>query len=95
MVQVRVSGLAAPDSDIALREEIIAGRPFLEPIVAQHGHECIAVFRVREMVPRYGPWPGISNPRNMSPYRRRPHCTAGNNYHTPHLSLDRGRRISL
>jgi pyridoxamine 5'-phosphate oxidase len=50
MVQVRVSGITMPENDIKLREEIISNRPFLEPIVAQHGHEIIAVFRVKEMV---------------------------------------------
>ncbi len=50
MVQIRVSGMAVPENDPKLRDEIIASRPFLEPIIAQHGRETIAVFRVREMV---------------------------------------------
>lgn len=49
MVQVRVSGVAVPENDIKLKEEIISGRPFLKPIVAQHGQEVIAVFRVQKM----------------------------------------------
>jgi pyridoxamine 5'-phosphate oxidase len=50
LVQVRVSGIAVPESDSKLREEIISKRPFLKPIVAQHGQESIVVFRVKEMV---------------------------------------------
>jgi len=49
LMQVRVSGIAVPENDNKLREEIISQRPFLKPIVAQHGQECIAVFRVKEM----------------------------------------------
>ncbi|MDD5773836.1 MAG: pyridoxamine 5'-phosphate oxidase family protein [bacterium] len=49
LVQVRVSGIAVPENDSKLREEIISQRPFLKPIVAQYGQECIAVFRVKEM----------------------------------------------
>ncbi|MEW6609426.1 MAG: pyridoxamine 5'-phosphate oxidase family protein [bacterium] len=50
MVQVRVSGVAEPENDMKLKEEIISSRPFLKPIVDQYGHEIIAVFRVKEMV---------------------------------------------
>ena len=49
MVQVRVSGIAVPEDDMKLKEEIVSNRPFLKPIVAQYGHEAIGVFRVREM----------------------------------------------
>ena len=50
LMQVRVSGIATPESDSKLREEIISQRSFLKPIVAQHGKESIVVFRVKEMV---------------------------------------------
>lgn len=50
MIQARVSGIAVPENDMKLKEEIISNRPFLKPIVAQYGHEAIAVFRVQKMV---------------------------------------------
>ena len=50
LTQVRVSGIAVPENDNKLREEIISQRPFLKPIIAQYGQECIAVFRVMEMI---------------------------------------------
>lgn len=50
MVQICVSGIAVPENDMKLKEEIIANRPFLKPIVVQHGHEIIGVFRVQKMV---------------------------------------------
>jgi len=49
MIQVRVSGTAVPESDKKLREEIISSRPFLKPVVAKHGDESIAVFRIQKM----------------------------------------------
>lgn len=49
LVQVRVSGTAALENDNQLRENIISERPFLKPIVAQYGQDCIAVFRVKNM----------------------------------------------
>ncbi|MFC1925424.1 pyridoxamine 5'-phosphate oxidase family protein [Chloroflexota bacterium] len=50
LMQVRVSGIAVQENDAELREEIIASRPFLEPIAAEHGRESIVVFRVKDMV---------------------------------------------
>ncbi|MEK6968169.1 MAG: pyridoxamine 5'-phosphate oxidase family protein [Nanoarchaeota archaeon] len=50
MVQVRVSGIAVQENDMKLKEEIISNRPFFKPIVAQYGHEIIAVFRIQKMV---------------------------------------------
>lgn len=50
LMQVRVSGVAALEKDDRLREEIISQRPFLEPIVAEHGQDSIVVFRVKTMV---------------------------------------------
>ena len=45
-VQVRVSGKAELVNDRKLKEEIVAARDFLKPIVAQHGYDLIAVFRI-------------------------------------------------
>lgn len=50
MIQIRVSGIAIPENDIKLKEEIISNRPFLKPVVAKHGVEIIGVFRVQKMV---------------------------------------------
>jgi pyridoxamine 5'-phosphate oxidase len=50
LIQVRVSGVAMLEKDDTLKEEIIAERPFLKPIVAQHGQDSIVVFRVKKMV---------------------------------------------
>jgi pyridoxamine 5'-phosphate oxidase len=50
MVQVRIRGIAAQEKDIKLKEEIISSRPFLKPIIAQHGQEAITVFRVQKLV---------------------------------------------
>jgi pyridoxamine 5'-phosphate oxidase len=50
LIQVRVSGVAVLEKDGKLKEEIISQRPFLKPIVAQHGQDSIVVFRVKEMV---------------------------------------------
>ena len=49
LMQVRVSGIAMLENDGKLRDEIISQRPVLKPIVARHGLESIAVFRVKEM----------------------------------------------
>ncbi|MFH0924944.1 MAG: pyridoxamine 5'-phosphate oxidase family protein [bacterium] len=50
MIQVRINGIALIENDMKLKEEIIADRPFLKPIIAQHGQEVIAIFRVQKMV---------------------------------------------
>jgi uncharacterized pyridoxamine 5'-phosphate oxidase family protein len=50
MIQVRVSGKAVLEDDVKLKEEIVSSRPFLKPIVAQHGLGILGVFRVQEMV---------------------------------------------
>lgn len=50
MIQIRISGIVKPETDIKLKEEIISNRPFLKPIVDQYGHDIIAVFRVHKMV---------------------------------------------
>ena len=45
-MQVRVSGTAEIVEDLALKKEIVAARPFLQPWVAQHGYGLIVVFRI-------------------------------------------------
>jgi uncharacterized pyridoxamine 5'-phosphate oxidase family protein len=49
-VQVRVTGVAAPDNDPRLKQEIIAERAFLKPVIAKYGEDGISVFRVRNLV---------------------------------------------
>jgi pyridoxamine 5'-phosphate oxidase len=46
-VQVRVSGKAELVEDQKLKEEIVANRPFMKPIIDQHGYKIVAIFRVR------------------------------------------------
>lgn len=48
-VQVRVGGTAEPDADPKLKEEIVAERPFLKPIMAKMGEGSVSVFRVKNM----------------------------------------------
>jgi pyridoxamine 5'-phosphate oxidase len=56
LTQVRVRGVAMLDGDADLKEEIISNRPFLQPIVAQHGREAIAVFRVQNLEATVWTW---------------------------------------
>ena len=49
LVQVRVSGTAVLENDIKLKEEIVANRSFLKPMVEQFGYEFLAVFRVKKL----------------------------------------------
>ena len=49
-IQIRISGTASLENDLKLKEEIVANRPFLKPIVDQYGYEPLAVFRVRKLV---------------------------------------------
>ena len=49
-VQIRVSGTAVPDNDPKLREEIIAERAFLKPVMAKFGDDAVCVFRVKNPV---------------------------------------------
>lgn len=44
--QVRVAGVARLVEDMALKKEIVAARPFMQPWVEQHGYDLLAVFRV-------------------------------------------------
>lgn len=45
-MQVRVSGTAELVDDMALKKEIVSGRPFLQPWIAQHGYGMLVVIRV-------------------------------------------------
>ena len=45
-MQVRVSGTAEIVEDLALKKEIVAARPFMQPWVAQHGYGLLHVFRL-------------------------------------------------
>jgi pyridoxamine 5'-phosphate oxidase len=49
MVQIRVHGTAVLENDKKLKEEIVANRPFLKPIVEKFGYETLAVFRVQNL----------------------------------------------
>ena len=44
--QVRVAGVVQHVNDLALKKEIVAARPFMQPWVAKHGYDLIVVFRV-------------------------------------------------
>ena len=48
MVQVRVSGTAEFLDDLALKKEIVAARPFMQPMVDQFGYDPLLVFRVKD-----------------------------------------------
>jgi len=45
-VQVRVSGTVEFLGDLALKQQLVAERPFLQPIVEQFGYEAFVVFRL-------------------------------------------------
>ena len=46
-----------------LIEEIISNRPFLKQVVAQHGKESLAVFRVKEMAATVWTWATNLDPK--------------------------------
>ncbi len=48
--QVRVSGTAQFLEDQALKEEVLAARPFLKPLVDAEGLDVIKVFRVADAI---------------------------------------------
>ena len=48
--QVRVAGRAEFLEDQALLHEIVEARPFLKPVVEQHGYDMLGVFRVADGV---------------------------------------------
>jgi pyridoxamine 5'-phosphate oxidase len=45
-IQIRVTGVVEIIEDQAVKEEIVAKRPFLKPLVQKRGYEPIKVFRV-------------------------------------------------
>ena len=47
-VQIRVMGTAEFVDDQSLKEEIVAARPFLRPMVDEGGYEVMEVFRVKD-----------------------------------------------
>jgi pyridoxamine 5'-phosphate oxidase len=49
-IQIRISGTAVLENDLKLKQEIVAKRPFLKPMVDQNGYESLAVFRVQKLV---------------------------------------------
>jgi pyridoxamine 5'-phosphate oxidase len=49
-IQIRISGTAALENDLNLKQEIVAKRPFLKPVTDKYGYESLAVFRVEKMV---------------------------------------------
>ena len=44
--QVRVSGVAEVVEDMALKEEIVSARPFMQPWIAEHGYGLLVVVRI-------------------------------------------------
>jgi pyridoxamine 5'-phosphate oxidase len=46
--QVRVSGVAEIIEDLALKKEIVAARPFMQPWVEAHGYGLLVVFRIAQ-----------------------------------------------
>jgi pyridoxamine 5'-phosphate oxidase len=49
-IQIRISGTAVAENDLKLKQEIVAKRSFLKPMVDQNGYEPLAVFRVQNLV---------------------------------------------
>ncbi|HEY3378401.1 MAG TPA: pyridoxamine 5'-phosphate oxidase family protein [Armatimonadota bacterium] len=47
-VQVRVCGTAEFVNDLALKQAIVAERPFLQPMVEQTGYDAFLLFRVKD-----------------------------------------------
>lgn len=47
-VQVRVSGTVEFLDDLELKRQLVADRPFLQPIVDQFGYEAFLVFRMKD-----------------------------------------------
>jgi uncharacterized pyridoxamine 5'-phosphate oxidase family protein len=38
------------EKDLKLKDEIVSNRSYLKPIIAHHGYDALAVFRVQKMV---------------------------------------------
>jgi pyridoxamine 5'-phosphate oxidase len=49
-MQIRVSGKAVIIDDMKLKQEIVADRPFMKPLVDQFGFELLIVFKVIDCV---------------------------------------------
>ena len=49
-MQVRVSGKAVILNDIALKKEIVAARPFMQPWIEKMGYDILIVFKVVDCV---------------------------------------------
>jgi pyridoxamine 5'-phosphate oxidase len=49
-IQVRVSGTVEPVDDIELKQEIIAERPFLKPLVERDGYGAIVLYSLKRGV---------------------------------------------
>ena len=47
-VQIRISGVVEIVEDRALKEEIVAARPFMQPWIKQHGYGLLVVFRLTQ-----------------------------------------------
>jgi len=46
-IQIRVSGAVELLDDRALKDEVIAKRPFLKPIVEKHGYDVVTIYWLR------------------------------------------------
>ena len=47
-MQVRVSGVAEVIEDMALKKEMVASRPFMQPWIKEHGYDLLVVFRITQ-----------------------------------------------
>jgi pyridoxamine 5'-phosphate oxidase len=47
-IQIRVSGTVEFVEDRALKDEVIAKRPFLKPLVEKEGYDIVTVYRLRK-----------------------------------------------
>jgi pyridoxamine 5'-phosphate oxidase len=45
-IQIRVAGVAEVVEDMALKEEIVSARPFMQPWIKEHGYGLLVVFRI-------------------------------------------------
>ena len=46
-IQVRVSGRLEMIEDLALKQKVVADRPFMKPIVESKGYDVVALFRLK------------------------------------------------
>ena len=47
-IQIRVSGAVEFVEDKALKDEVIAKRPFLKPLVEKEGYDIVTIYRLRK-----------------------------------------------